>query len=113
MSTELKIELGNLGPLRELAGSLAAWESQVRSRPLPDTDPVVQALGSIRQQLDRALESASEVELELHADQYAKLKGWTMDTLYKRFQRGQLPEARRRGGKIVVPLSALEADAAA
>lgn len=107
------IEIGNLAPLREMAESLAAWEAQVRARPLPDSDPVVQALASIRGQLGRALEAAGEIELELHADQYAKLRGWTMDKLYKRWQRGQLPEARLRGGKIVVPLSALEQDAAA
>lgn len=107
------IEIGNLEPLRAFAESLAVWESQVRSRPLPDADPVVQTLARVRQDLDRALSSATEVELELSAEQYATLKGWTRDKLYKRWQRGQLPEAHMKGGKLVFPITALETDAAA
>lgn len=107
------IEIGNLEPLRAFAESLAVWESQVRSRPLPDSDPVAQTIANVRQQLSRALDSATDVELELTAEQYAKLKGWTRDKLYKRYQRGQLPEAHMKGGKLVVPITALESDAAA
>jgi len=106
------IELGNLDPLRELAEGLKEWETQVRARPLPDGDPVVQTIGAVRTQLAQALAEAGNIELELSADQYAKLRGWTMDKLYKMWQRGKLPEAHRRGGKIVVPVSALERDAA-
>jgi hypothetical protein len=101
------IELGNLNPLRELEASLADYEGKIRLRPIPDSDPVVQAVGSFRQQLGRALEEAADIELELSAKQYAALKGVTPNTIYKRWQRGKLPEARMRGGKLVVPVSAL------
>lgn len=108
------IEIGNLAPLRELEEALAAWEAQVRTRPLPDSDPVVQTLGSVRTQLAEAMANATTLELDLSAEQYARLRGWTMAKLYKRWQRGQLPEARMDGGKIVVPVAALvETDAAA
>lgn len=107
------IELGNLEPLHALAESLAEWEAQVRARPLPDSDPVAHALATVRQQLGRALEKAAQVEMELTAAQYAQLRGWSLDALYKKWQRKQLPEAHMRGGKLVVPLSAAITDAAA
>lgn len=74
--------------------------------------PAVQTLGSVRTQLAEAMAQAATLELDLSAEQYAQLRGWTMAKLYKRWQRGQLPEASMRGGKIVVPVSALERDAA-
>lgn len=101
------IAIGNLAPLRAFAEDLAAWEGQVRARPLPESDPVVQALATIRQQLAAALDEAQHLELELSATQYAALRGCTPNALYKKWQRGQLPEARMRGGKLVVPASAL------
>lgn len=112
MSTGLSIEIGNLGPLQELAESLAAWESQVRARPLPEADPVVQTLATVRQQLTTALAAAAHVELDLTAAQYATLSGISREALYKRWQRGKLPEARMKGGKLVVPLAAAMAHAA-
>jgi pyridoxal biosynthesis lyase PdxS len=107
------IELGNLAPLRELARTVAEWEARVRTRPLPDTDPVVQAIGTIRLQLAQALEKAASVEMDLTAAQYAELKGVKVGTLYKWWQRGKLPEAHMRGGKLVVPVSAMVRDVAA
>lgn len=107
------IELGNLVPLRELARSLEEWEEQVKARPLPESDPVAQTLSQLRQQLAAAMDSAQDVELELSAQQYAELSGLTLNALYKRWQRGKLPEARMKGGKLVVPLSAVMTHAAA
>jgi hypothetical protein len=108
------IEIGNLHPLRDLIAELADWESRVRTRPMADADPVAQTLADVRNRLNQAMASAVEIEMELSADQYAKLRGWTRDKLYKRWQRGQLPEASMKGGKLVVPVSALaECDAAA
>lgn len=107
------IEIGNLAPLRALAESVAAWESQVRSRPLPDNDPVAQTLATVRQQLAQAIEDAAHVEMELTTEQYAALTGLTRDALYKRWQRGKLPEAHMKGGKLVFPLTTALHDAAA
>lgn len=107
------IELGNLAPLRELAQSLKEWEAQVKARPLPESDPVALALSQMRQQLATAMENAQQVELELSAQQYAELTGVTLNALYKRWQRGKLPEAHMKGGKLVVPLSTVMTHAAA
>lgn len=107
------IELGNLAPLRALVESVAEWEAQVRKRPLPDEDPVAQTLATIRQQLGQAIEDAEHVEMELTTEQYASLTGLTRDAIYKRWQRGKLPEAHMKGGKLVFPLTAVVLDAAA
>ena len=101
------IEIGNMQPLRRLAGELAEWEEQIRARPLPESDPVVQAVAEVRARMLVALEEAADVELDLTASQYARLRDMKLDTLYKRWQRGQLPEASMRGGKLVIPVSAL------
>lgn len=100
----MKFDLGDLKPLLQLLTDIEEWEGKVRQRPLPDSDPVVHALSTVRVQLERALDDARNIELELSADQYAQLRGISRDALYKRWQRGQLPEARMKGGKLVVPL---------
>lgn len=101
------IEIGNLTPVRRLAEEIAEWERQVGARPLPDSDPVVQAIAKMRESLADVLSEAQSIEMELSAAQYAQLRGLNLQTLYKRWQRGRLPEAQMRGGKLVFPLSAL------
>jgi predicted DNA-binding transcriptional regulator AlpA len=100
----MRIELGDLAPLVDLATKLAQWEAQIRLRPLAENDPVVHTLADVRKQLQEALDNARDVEIELTSEQYAALLGISREALYKRWQRGQLPEARMRGGKLVVPL---------
>lgn len=101
------IAIGDLTPVQQALKGIEEWEAQVRARPLPDTDPVAQALGLIRARLAEAIEAARDIEFELTPEQYAQVRGITRDALYKRWQRGQLPEARMRGGKLVVPVRAI------
>lgn len=103
----MRIEIGDLVPLRRMLTELAEWEDRVRTRPLPESDPVAHALGAVREQLEAAIEEARDVELELTPEQYAQVKGMTKSAIYKRWQRGQLPEAQMRGGKLVVPVRAI------
>lgn len=110
---KLKMEIGDLVPLRQLHKELENWEEKVRARPLPDADPVVQALGTVRQKLEDAIERARNIEFELTPEQYAQLCGLSLDALYKRWQRGQLPEAQMRGRKLYVPIKAVTDDVAA
>jgi hypothetical protein len=110
----MKLELGDLTPLRRVLEELVEWEAKVRQRPLPEADPVVHALGTVRTSLERAIDDARNIELELTSEQYAQLAGLSIDAVHKRWQRGQLPQARirggkvrdgkRRGGKLVVPV---------
>jgi hypothetical protein len=103
----MKMEIGDLVPLRRMLADLAEWEERVRARPLPEADPVAQALGAVRAQLEEAIEAARDIELDLTTDQYAQVRGLSKSAVYKRLQRGQLPEAQMRGGKLVVPLRAV------
>lgn len=98
------IEIGDLTPVRRAFAEIEEWEAKVRSRPLPDADPVAHALSTIREKLSEAIEAARDIEFELTPEQYAQVSGLTKDALYKRWQRGRLPEARLRGGKLVVPV---------
>lgn len=98
------MELGDLTPVRRALAEIEEWETKVRARPLPETDPVAHALGTVREKLAEAIEAARDIEFELTPEQYAQVSGITRDALYKRWQRGRLPEARLRGGKLVVPV---------
>lgn len=78
----MSMELGNLNPLRDLEASLEDWQSKASARPNPEADPVAQTLASVRQQLAAAMEQAANIEIELTAAQYAKLRGMKLDTLH-------------------------------
>lgn len=98
------IEIGDLTPVRQTLREIEEWEAKVRARPLPDADPVALALGTVRAKLAEAIEAARNIEFELTPEQYAQIKGLSKEALYKRWQRGKLPEARLRGHKLVVPV---------
>lgn len=97
-------ELGDLTPIRELAEHLREWEEQDRQR-RQDGDPVLHTLAKVRTQLTKALDDATGVDLTLSVEEYAKAEGVTPAAIYKRLQRGRLPGARRRGGRIHIRAS--------
>lgn len=96
-------DLGDLAPFRELVQELNEWERQDRER-RPDGDPVVHAVRLVRRRLEAAMAAASDPQLEVDVEEYARIHGLTPASVYKRIQRGRLP-VRRRGVRIRIPVT--------
>jgi hypothetical protein len=97
--------VGALRPFEELRTSIERWYQDDRQR-RPEGDPTVHALDQFRQQLDQAIEASRTTVPELDVKQIAALEGVTVSAIHKRHQRGKLPQATRRGRRLVVPAPA-------
>lgn len=106
--TAKRRELGNLLPLRRALVEIEEWEAHDRERRGED-DQVVRALRKVRRRLEEALADAENPRPELSIDEYAELEGISLSGAYKRWQRGQIPGAKRIPGKgIVIPIDYME-----
>jgi hypothetical protein len=97
-------ELGKLQPFRDVISGIEEWERTDRDN-RGDSDDVVRALAKLRRRLEEALAEAEDPKLTISVDEYAQLKGLNRFTAYRRWQK--IPGARKVGGRVEIPLSAV------
>lgn len=98
-------EIGNLTPIR---GVLEKLDRRIESnREMQPSDPESEMLANVRRWLADALVEAVSPEEVLTVEQLAAQEGVTVHAIYKRQQRGKLPGATKRAGRLVVPLNSV------
>lgn len=99
--------IGDLTPVLKALDEIdRRIEAQAQDR--PDDDPGVLALKGVRKVVADALDDAVRPIEGLTIEEYAARENITVFGAYKRVSRGQVP-AQRRGGRIVIPTSAIAA----
>lgn len=99
--------LGDLAPVEGVLSWLEARLEDEKTRSAED-DRGVLALREVHRRFAEALVEAKNPAAEISIEELAKREGVSVAAIYKRKQRGQLPGARKRAGRLVVPVSALE-----
>lgn len=107
MTTNDRPTLGDLAPVESILEWLDAWRAHDRER-RPEEDPVLHTLDEVHRRLAQAVSEAKNPAAEISVEELAEREGVSVAALYKRRQRGKLPQARKRGGRLVVPVSSLD-----
>lgn len=95
-------EVGDLRPVHELLRRMDRSVTEAAS--VQPSDPKLEVLRIVRGWIAEALEQAQSPEAEISIEELAELEGVTVQAIYKRRQRGKLPHARKRNGRLYVPV---------
>lgn len=94
-------DIGDLSPFVDLIAWLQEWRAtDAANRPAGDL--VVHTLDRVSLRAREALDAARSGAEELTPAEIAKAEGVSRDAIYKRRKRGKMPQATKRGGRIVI-----------
>lgn len=100
-------EVGDLRPVEAL---LRRMDQSVRdAASVQPSDPKLEVLRIVRGWISDALDEARSPDAEITVEELAALEGVSVQAIYKRRQRGKLPGARKRNGRLYVPVSGVAA----